>query len=388
MRSMFRALGARLGLDCRDRDSQEVTDGAVQAVWDWAAHGLTGPQVWTEGELRNGLYRVDALHVKGTIGELYRTTLYRPDEWESSTLWRTTVDLVHSASSSVEIGIAVEQEVIDPSFIPVPLQPPLMQLMRDLAQRGAWAGSQPVGAGVDAVVGTEGVTRFVDSVLLDPRRRLPVLLFTAVKEHDGVFMPERTDPSLVARELCGLAHLYVMPRVEDTHKLTKRLGPLSAYDGALRLYWPGMRLTDRPPRHPLHLRARLNSGSILVILRRIVDTAARGYTPPMGTQSLLALRWRRQERRRVTRSVESESSMERTVATLNHELDHAITENVRLSEELEAVRMELERAQARLLELPGTADAPGLTGWHRLATDATSDSISEASEPDVQPPLE
>lgn len=385
---MFRALGARLGLDSRGSDAEEVTAGAVQAVWDWAAHGLSGPEVWTEGELRNGLSRVDALHTRGTIRELYRTTLYRPDEWESSTIWRTNVDLVHSSDSSVEIGIVVEQELVDPSFVPVPLQPPLMQLLRDLAQRGAWAGSQPVGSGASAVVGTEGVTRFVNSVLLDPRRRLPVLLFTAVKEHDGVFMPERTDPSLVARELCGLAHVYLMPRVEDTHRLTKRLGPLSAYDGAVRLYWPGLRLADLPPRHPLHLRARLNSGSILVIMRRIVDTAARSYSPPLGTQSLMALRWRRQERRRVARSVVSQSALERRVATLNQELDHAITENLRLSEELDTVRIELERAQERLLELPGAGDAPGLAGWHRRAVDAMAASISEATEHDAQPPHE
>ncbi|MGH7686328.1 MAG: hypothetical protein ACREN2_05875 [Candidatus Dormibacteria bacterium] len=375
---MFRALGARLRLDCSSGDADEVTVGAVQAVWEWAARGMSGPQGWTEGELRNGLCRVETLHSKGTIRELYRTTLYGPDEWETSTLWRTTVDLVHS-SDSVEIGFVVEQDVIDPSFIAVPLQPPLMQLLRDLAQRGASAGSQPVGAGANAVVGTAGVERFVSSVLLDRRRTLPVLLFTAVKEHDGVFMPERTDPSLVARELCGLAHVYLMPRVEDTHKLTKQLGLLSAYDGAVRLYWPGLRLTDRPPRHPLHLRARLNSGSIVLIMRRIVDAAARGYRPPMGTQSLMALRWRRQERRQVTHGVVSQSLLERRVATLNQELDHALTQNVRLSEELETVRIELERAQERLLELPGDGEAPGFAGWHRLAVDAVAASITVAS---------
>ena len=347
----------------------------MAAIWEWAAAGLDAPRAWTEGELTDGRCHVDALHAAGNTRELYRTVVHRPDEWEPSTLWRTTVDVVHSPHK-IEVGVVAEQDLLDPAATTMPLQPPLMELLRTLAQRGACAGSHKVSAGAQAVVGTEGVARFIDTVLLDPERTMPVLLFTAVKEHDGVFMPESTDPSLVARELCGLAHVYVLPRVEDTHKMTKRLGQLSAYDGAMRLYWPQFRMTDRTTRHPLLLRTRLTTASVLGMMRRIIEAGARGYRPPAGSQSLLALSWRRQEQRRIGAQILGETGLQRTVAALNQELEHAINENVRLSQELESAHIELDRARRRLAELSADAADPGIAGWQRVGVDAMRDAIS------------
>ena len=373
---MFRALGARLGIDWRGLDSGGATAGAVRSIWEWAVHGLDAPRTWTEGELTDGRSHVDAIHAVSTTRELYRTVVHRPDEWEPSTLWRTTVDVVQSPEK-VELGVIVEQDLFDPSVTSVPLQPPLMDLLRRLAERGACAGSHRVSSEAQAVVGTEGVARFVDTVLLDPERALPVLLFTAIKEHDGVFMPESTDPSLVARELCCLAHVYVLPRVEDTHKMTKRLGQLSAYDGAMRLYWPQFRLTDRTARHPLLLRTRLTTASVLGMMRRIVEAGARGYRPPTGTQSLLALSWRDAAQRRIASQVLRGTNLQETVTALDRELEHAIDENVRLAQDLESAEIELDRARRRLAELaPDGVDA-GIAGWERVGVEAIRNAISD-----------
>lgn len=380
---MFRALGARLGIDWRGLDSAGVTAGVVAAIWEWAIDGLDAPPHWTEGELTDGRCHVDAVHAVGTTRELYRTVVHRPDEWEPSTLWRTTVDVVH-APHTVEAGIVAEQDLLDPAVTTVPLQPPLMELLRVLAQRGARAGSHKVSAGAQAVVGTEGVGRFIDTVLLDPERHLPVLLFTSIKEHDGVFMPESTDPSLVARELCGLAHVYVLPRVEDTHKMTKRLGQLSAYDGAMRLYWPQFRLTDRTTRHPLLLRTRLTTASVLGMMRRIIEAGARGYRPPAGTESLLALSWRREEQQRIGARITNDTNLQRTIAALNQELEHAINENVRLAQELESAQIDLERTRRRLAELSADGADPGIAGWQRVGIDAIRDAIGTPVPPPIR----
>lgn len=381
---MFRALGARLGIDRRGLDSALVTAGTVQSIWEWAVSGLDAPRTWTEGELTDGRSHVGATHAVSTTRELYRTVVHRPDEWEPSTVWRTTVDVVH-CQETVELGVVVEQNLFDPSITSVPLQPPLMELLRHLAQRGAWAGSHRVSADAHAVVGTEGVARFVDTVLLDPKRALPVLLFTAIKEHDGVFMPESTDPSLVARELCCLAHVYVLPRVEDTHKMTKRLGQLSAYDGAMRLYWPQFRLTDRTARHPLLLRTRLTTASVLGMMRRIVEAGSRGYCPPAGTQSLLALSWRRREQRLIGSRTLGETDLEQTASALNQELEHAIDENVRLAQELESAEIELDRAKRRLAEVSVDGADAGTAGWERLGVEAIRNAISDPATPQHAP---
>ena len=327
-----------------------MTRGAVQATWDWAALGLASPPpAWQEGEFGNEVTRVHALHAADEGRELFRTALHTPDEWDPTIVWRTTVDVL-SSGQRVECGIAVEQELSHHRIAPSPLQPPLLALLRLLIGRGARAGSQRVSAEVQGVVGTDGVTHFIDHVLLDGERRLPVLLFTSIKEKDGVYMPEGTDPSLVARELCGLAHVHILPRAEDSHKLTKRLHQRSAYDGAIRIYWPRFHVNDAPPRHPLHLRQRLNSTSVPAIMRRIIEAGARAYRAPAGTQTLLAIRWRDRERQRIFGLVEAETDPEARLAALDRELMHTIDENVRLAQEVDTLRDELERLQRRFDE--------------------------------------
>lgn len=378
MKGMFRALGLRLTLDGRGVGAPDVAAGASQAIWDWAVAGLQAPPAWTEGEIGAGLCRVSTIAAAGGSSRLFRTVVHRPDEWDRTMAWQTTVDLV--VGQQVEVGVAVEHDVHDPSLLPVPLQPPLLELLRGFATSGALSGDQRVTVGAQAVVGTEGVAHFIESVLLDPERVLPVLLFTAIKEHDGVFMPEGTDPSLVARELCGLAHLYLMPRVEDTHKLTKRLGLLSAYDGAVRLYWPDFHLTDRPPRHPLHLRPRLTTSTILSIIRRIVDSGARVYEPPAGTQTLLASRWRQLGRERIAQVLASKTAPDGRLAALTAELERAMEETVRVTEAHETARLELDRAHRLIGELSRLRES-GNGAWDQAGVEAMRAAISAASGP-------
>ncbi|MFN2582995.1 MAG: hypothetical protein ABR498_09680 [Candidatus Dormibacteria bacterium] len=345
---MFRALGARLSLDWKHTDDVAVAMAAAQATWQWATREFEdAPATWHEGEITSGELRVQAVHASDGARTLYRTTLHRPDLWDMSLVWRTTVDVVQ-APDCVELGVAVEQDLRHHGIAPSPLQPPLLQLLQSLIARGAMAGSQPVTADAQAVVGTDSVAHFIERVLLDSERRLPVLLFTAVKEHDGEYTPPGTDPALVARELCGLAHVYLLPRAEDTHKLTKRLHLLSAYDGAIRIYWPSFRLNDPPPRHPLHLRTRLNVSSVPAIMRRIVEAGARAYRPPDGVNALLALRRREQQRARIAELVDAEPDADRRVEAVTAELMQAIDENVRLAQENETLRDELERSSRRL----------------------------------------
>jgi regulator of replication initiation timing len=224
-------------------------------------------------------------------------------------------------------------------------------LLHELVDRGAHVGNQRVAFVAQAVVGPGGVESFVNEVLLDRERRLPVLLFTNIKEQDGVYPDDAGDPSLAARELCGQAHVYVLPRTEDTHRLTRRLGMLSAYDGAVRIYWPRFHLTDPPPRHPLHLRQRLNRSSGPAIIRRIIEAGARSYRPPDGTGALLALRWRDRERRRVDELLAGQTDPGAQVAALRGELFRAIDENVRLEDELDALRDQLQHSLQRAEDL-------------------------------------
>ena len=328
-----------------------LADAAAQVAWRWAASALVNaPNTWTAGEFTEGTFSLRTIVASDGARELHRTVVLRPDEWDPSLLWRTTVDVVQRGEA-VDVGVGVEQDMRHHRIPPSPLQPPLVSLLQELVNRGARAGGQRVSFVPQAVVGPGGVEDFVNKVLLDRERRLPVLLFTNLKEQDGSYPEDAGDPSLAARELCGLAHVYVVPRTEDTHRLTRRLGMLSAYDGAVRIYWPRFHLGDPPPRHPLHLRQRLNKASGPAIIRRIIEAGARAYRPPDGTAALLAAFARERERQRVEQEVAAVPDDTARAMILRDSLYRALDENVRLEQEMEALRDQLQHTLQRAEEL-------------------------------------
>lgn len=360
---MFRALGARLTLDHKGVAGAALFEAAAQRMWMWASDGLktadeyatvsdglkTAPNLFAEGEFRANGRTVTVLRCDSDNRSLCRVTLQRPDEWDPSILWLTTVDAVRTGDV-VDVGVSVEQDLSHLRVPPSPLAPPLVALLQDFVNAGATAGTQRLYATAEAIVGSEQIDSFVDSCLLDPVRRLPVVLFSAVKEEDGVYPPNAGNPALTARELCGLAHVYVMPRVEDSHRLTKRLALLSVYDGAVRVYWPRFRLNDPPPRHPLHLRQRLNTASGPAIIRRVVEAGARSYRPPEGTGTLLATRWREDEQRRIA-TITTDPDPVRQASLLREELLSVIDAKVALEHDMEMLRHQLLRATERTDEV-------------------------------------
>jgi hypothetical protein len=347
---MFRALGARLTLDSKGVAGAALFEAAAQRMWLWATSGLkTATDLLTEGELLENDVEVNVVRCDVDNRSLCRVVVQRPDEWDPSLLWLTTVDAVR-AGDTVDIGVSVEQDLRHLQVPPSPLMPPLVALLHDFVSEGASAGTQPLRATPQAVLGSEQIDSFVQACLLDPGRRLPVVLFSAVKEQDGVYPIDAGDPSFTALELCGLAHVFVMPRVEDSHRLTKRLGMLSVYDGAVRIYWPRLRLSDPPPRHPLHLRQRLNTASGPAIIRRVVEAGARSYRSPDGTATLLATRWREREQERIA-TITTDPDPARQASLLRDELLRVIDAKVALEHEMETLQHQLMRSAERTDDL-------------------------------------
>jgi hypothetical protein len=380
---MFRALGARLTLDTKGVAGAAVFESAAQRTWLWGTGGLkTATESFAEGELHEDGVSVNAVRSDAGNQALCRVAVHRPDPWDPSALWRTTVDIVRTGES-VEIGIAVEQDMRHHRVPRSPLHPPLTALLHDLVEDGASAGSQRVRATAEPVVGTDRIDSLVQSCLLDAGRRLPVVLFSAIKEEDGVYPPDAGSPALTARELCGLAHVYVMPRVEDSHRLTKRLRTLSVYDGAVRIYWPRFRLSDPPPRHPLHLRQRLNTGSGPAIIRRVIEAGARSYRPPDGTATLLASRWREHQRERIA-VITSDPDPVRQASLLRDELLAVVDANVVLEHEMDTLRHQLMRATDRSDDLD--AELAGFRLVPEVSTELTgrpASSLREGAPPDT-----
>ncbi len=105
---------------------------------------------------------------------------------------------------------------------------------------------------VDATTGADLLTW-----LEDPDRTRPILVLSPANSTGRPLL----DPSRLARQLGGLAHVAVLADRPATFALTAAFGSgdLSVYGGASRLYWPGLRRTDRRGLHPLWFADRIGS---------------------------------------------------------------------------------------------------------------------------------
>ena len=288
---------------------------------------------------------------------LRRTVLSLVDDVDDSVIWRTTIDLLvdHDA---VLCAVDVECATSHPHVLPSPLHPRTIALLHTLTAHDARAGDLRVAPEAHAVVGAHGIDHFVDAVLLHPGRRLPVLLFTNIKERSAVYPDEAGEPSLVARELCGIAHVHLIGRTEDSHRLSRRLGALSAYDGAIRIYWPQLQLSDPPQMHPLHLRARLHHSSLPAIIRRIVDVSAQAFSPLDGAGALLASRRHDAELAHVDSMLRATDAAGRETV-LRSALMRLMDDRIRLEDEVDALRDEISllRGTGDPLDVAGVAQS-------------------------------
>lgn len=104
------------------------------------------------------------------------------------------------------------------------------------------------------VLGADQVGAFVEDELLAPYRRLPFIVISPDVWTGAHFV----NPDDLAKSVLGQANVIVLPDKWAAFKLTDCVGKtLSCYDGAVRMYWPGLARTDDAFSHPLYLRERI-----------------------------------------------------------------------------------------------------------------------------------
>jgi hypothetical protein len=191
---------------------------------------------------------------------------YRHVDHDDQTLgWRSLVQLTES-EAGVRFTFRLSQESLEARVRPAIEVPGRPRIVRDLAlQLGGRADARPILATASAARSDE-MASLVD-LLLDPHRRLPVVL-TTVDPETGRPM---TDPDLLAGHLIGVAHVFAVLTAPATFELTAMLGKsLSVFDGAVRIYWPGLTRMGDPYLHRLWLPRTVD-----LIERRAIEQGAR-----------------------------------------------------------------------------------------------------------------
>ncbi len=128
-------------------------------------------------------------------------------------------------------------------------------------------------------------------LLLDPERTLPVVAVSKalVDGRTEVLLDVRQ----LARDLAGNAHTVVLDRALSWN-VTETLGqPLSAFNGAARIWWPGVSIGDDPARHPLLMPDRIDANpdrARLQLTRRVWSAAVDAIPPPLLERQLITAR--------------------------------------------------------------------------------------------------
>lgn len=104
------------------------------------------------------------------------------------------------------------------------------------------------------VINDDDVDDLVSGLLLSPERRIPVVAVSV----DGSTDRALVNPDDLQRSVLGFASVVLLKDKWAAFRLTDAVGKtLSCYNGAVRMYWPGLMLTSDPFDHPLFLPGRL-----------------------------------------------------------------------------------------------------------------------------------
>lgn len=162
---------------------------------------------------------------------------------------------VTTGRSTVFVYAVLEVGTVASQVNRIEVDPKCPRVIRNLIEAPrAWYHGATRLKSLSSVCGFEGGEQLALEIT-SPERTLPLVAVSTVNGHSVLpGLPER-----LAYDLAGIANVYA---VDDSASwaLTDELRkPLSCYGGAVRVYWPGLSLSDDPYRHPLWTWNRLAS---------------------------------------------------------------------------------------------------------------------------------
>jgi hypothetical protein len=209
-----------------------------------------------------------------------------------------------------------------------------------------------------------GCDRFAESLLCSPDRALPLLVISPNVDGSFSVVPEE-----LADRLAGLCIVAVLQSQAATFKLTDLVGrELSCFNGAARLYWPGLSPKSNPWQHPFYLSVAIRryqqttSGFHGEVITHISAALSLRYVPgPVTRQASVAFaKTRRDEiedlKRRYDKGLTDFKEFEGVLKlveeerdTYKEELEKAKNQADYLLSEIEAKAQELEEMKKNWL---------------------------------------
>ena len=186
---------------------------------------------------------------KGGVCELISIEWSHPDDDDLALNRTTTCCLARNGKNlqvSISVRIASTQPIVKPLVFSVS-RPRLVDLL--VMTFPCYVGKTRVHS-LPQELDRFDVPSFVDNTLCWPDRRLPTVVVTP-EDAPGQYL---VDPPQLQKAVLGFAQVVCLRDKSATYELSHALGKeLSCYQGAVRLYWPGLTLAANPVDHPLYL---------------------------------------------------------------------------------------------------------------------------------------
>ncbi len=298
-------------------------------------------------------------------GELWAARYEHPDL--EKRLWRT--DIVVDATKRTELGVRCSVGVAVGStqqiLAPLGSVASRPRIVPTLIQEFGAYDAYPLRV-EHIAIRDEDVELFIQ-LLVSPDRRLPIVFVTG-RNFDG---SSSTDVTHLANQLSGIAYVCVTDSTDVTFALRDSIGnELNAYDGAVRIYWPGFSTSDPPYRHKLWVHGKVEAadqvggGFARQLLRTLSRLSTSRHMPGF-------IRWEDVQRRRLLQSASNATDE----AELKELLHLALEENDGFAEKIEALRSELEAAQQEVETERAQADQ-----WRQAYQEARSNQTLGSSD--------
>ncbi len=278
-------------------------------------------------------------------------TLRQPDDSDESLLWISEVAL-GIPDAPLLAGIRVRLEAVPGSALtPLEYEFGIPAIVRTLLQEFTVLDGGERTEARFIELGSSMV-EFLVAWLVSEERRLPVVVVSRTRESGSL----RVDVRALAKELAGIAHVRVLSSAQASWTLTDHIGSrLSAWDGAVRVYFPGFTIQDDPYRHRLWLGDRVDGG-LVARLRSWFGTLAASRTAEHPVHEQLRV----DRRARLAEAIASSDTafLEEYISELEAgdqrqrlEIDELKDQNAALTRTVERSNDELEAIRSNFAEI-------------------------------------
>jgi hypothetical protein len=223
------------------------------------------------------LHRVEVSSATATSGESVWSLIWSyPADLDDKLLWQSSITVAEAEGVS-EVGVVIriasrEFRIAPPSFDV--RRPYIVKAL--LEALPCYLGGKQLRASPQSV-GVEDVAAF-ETFLFGRDRRLPIVLFSRDPYTDQCL----ASPGRAADVLAGLAYVYVLNDKWAGFRLTSAIGrTFSCFNGAVRIYWPGLAEDASPLRHKLFMPdevRELNQDFADHLMRRFAPISALRLT--------------------------------------------------------------------------------------------------------------